>query len=95
MVFAVSLGSFHADPHTENLFAQNSTINNQPISAFVNFGMLWILTTSMKKAMKDLFLNFLLRDSHALVSALSTLGFIGEGANLAALERELVLMMQQ
>jgi predicted unusual protein kinase regulating ubiquinone biosynthesis (AarF/ABC1/UbiB family) len=61
----------------------------------VDFGMVGTLTKSMKKSMKDLFLSFLMRDSHALVNALSRLGFIGEGANLMALERGLALMMEQ
>jgi predicted unusual protein kinase regulating ubiquinone biosynthesis (AarF/ABC1/UbiB family) len=57
--------------------------------------MVGTLNKSMKKSMKDLFLSFLLRDSHTLVTALAHLGFVGEGANMAALERGLALMMEQ
>jgi len=49
----------------------------------------------MKKALKDLFLSFVMRDSRALVDALARLGFIGEGANMTALERGMALMMEQ
>jgi predicted unusual protein kinase regulating ubiquinone biosynthesis (AarF/ABC1/UbiB family) len=47
----------------------------------VDFGMVGALTQSMVKAMKELFLSFLTRDSEAMVQALSHLGFIGQGAN--------------
>jgi predicted unusual protein kinase regulating ubiquinone biosynthesis (AarF/ABC1/UbiB family) len=62
---------------------------------FVDFGMVGSLTKNMKKALKDLFLSFVARDSHALVEALSRLGFIGEGANMSAIERAMALMMDQ
>lgn len=66
-----------------------------PIIAFVDFGMVGNLTKSMKKSLKDLFLSFVMRDSRALVNALSKLGFIGEGANMAAIERGMAMMMEQ
>lgn len=88
-------GFFHADPHPGNIFVKPGTAENGPVIEFVDFGMVGTMTGSMKKSMKDLFLSFLLRDSHALVSALSRLGFVGEGANTMALERGLALMMEQ
>ena len=88
-------GFFHADPHPGNIFVQKGPPGRGPIIAFVDFGMVGTLTKSMKKAMKDLFLSFVARDSHALVDALSRLGFIGENANIVALERAVSLMMQQ
>ncbi len=66
-----------------------------PVIAFVDFGMVGSMTKSMKKAMKDLFLSFVARDSHGLVDALGRLGFIGEGANMTAIERGMALMMEQ
>ena len=86
---------FHADPHPGNIFVKAGTAESGPIIEFVDFGMVGTLSKNMKKSMKDLFLSFLLRDSHALVTALSTLGFIGEDANVMALERGLALMMEQ
>ena len=66
-----------------------------PVIAFVDFGMVGSLNKSMKKSMKDLFLSFITRDSHSLVNALKRLGFIGEGANMPAIERGMSLMMEE
>jgi predicted unusual protein kinase regulating ubiquinone biosynthesis (AarF/ABC1/UbiB family) len=88
-------GFFHADPHPGNIFVQPGPTPQEPTIAFVDFGMVGTLTSEMKQALKDLFLAFLLRDTHALVAALTKLGFIGEDANQAAIERGLGLMMEQ
>lgn len=95
-------GFFHADPHPGNIFVlpptKKETLTEQkadPVVAFVDFGMVGNLTKNMKKSMKDLFLSFVSRNSHDLVNALSRLGFIGEGANMAAIERGVSLMMDQ
>ena len=88
-------GFFHADPHPGNIFVKPGPPGCGPIIAFVDFGMVGTLTKSMKKAMKDLFLSFLARDSHSLVEALAKLGFIGDGANMAAIERGMAMMMEQ
>ncbi|HLQ28992.1 MAG TPA: AarF/ABC1/UbiB kinase family protein [Ktedonobacteraceae bacterium] len=95
-------GFFHADPHPGNIFvlpwgkgSKKPGLDGGPVVAFVDFGMVGSLSKSMKKALKDLFLSFVGRDSHALVSALGKLGFIGEGANMAAIERGMALMMEQ
>jgi predicted unusual protein kinase regulating ubiquinone biosynthesis (AarF/ABC1/UbiB family) len=95
-------GFFHADPHPGNIFvlprgkgSKKPGQDGGPVVAFVDFGMVGSLSKSMKKALKDLFLSFVGRDSHALVSALARLGFIGEGANTAAIERGMALMMEQ
>jgi len=88
-------GFFHADPHPGNIFVQKGPPGEGPIIVFVDFGMVGSLTKSMKKALKDLFLGFLSRDSHGLVNALQRLGFVGEGANMAAIERGMALMMEQ
>lgn len=66
-----------------------------PVIAFVDFGMVGSLNKTMKKSMKDVFLSFITRDSHALVNALKRLGFIGEGANMQAIERGMSLMMEE
>jgi len=94
-------GFFHADPHPGNIFVlpegmgdKKVTASEGPVIAFVDFGMVGSLTKNMTKSLKDLFLSFVSRDSRALVKALSNLGFIGEGANMAALERGVALMME-
>jgi predicted unusual protein kinase regulating ubiquinone biosynthesis (AarF/ABC1/UbiB family) len=68
---------------------------NGPVIAFVDFGMVGSLSKNMKKSLKDLFLSFITRDSRSLVDALQKLGFIGEGANMVAIERGMSLMMQE
>jgi predicted unusual protein kinase regulating ubiquinone biosynthesis (AarF/ABC1/UbiB family) len=95
-------GFFHADPHPGNIFVlpegkaeKKVTVSEGPVIAFVDFGMVGSLTKNMKKSLKDLFLSFVSRDSRALVKALGRLGFIGEGANMAAMERGVSLMMEQ
>jgi len=88
-------GFFHADPHPGNIFVKKGQPGAGPIIEFVDFGMVGRLTKTMKQAMKDLFLSFVMRDSHTMVEALTSLGFIGEGANIELIERGLNLMLQQ
>ncbi|WP_376793492.1 ABC1 kinase family protein [Thermogemmatispora sp.] len=88
-------GFFHADPHPGNIFVKSGSPPEDPVIAFVDFGMVGTLTKSMKKAMRDLFLAFVARDSQALVNALARLGFLGENANLQAIERGVELMLNQ
>ena len=88
-------GFFHADPHPGNIFVKKGQPGEGPLIEFVDFGMVGTLTKSMKKSMKDLFLSFVLRDSKAIVDALARLGFLGEGANMVAIERGLGLMLDQ
>ncbi len=88
-------GFFHADPHPGNIFVKPGTPGTGPIIAFVDFGMVGTITSSVKQAMKDLFLSFVTRDSETMVQALSQLGFIGKGANLAALESGLRALLEQ
>jgi predicted unusual protein kinase regulating ubiquinone biosynthesis (AarF/ABC1/UbiB family) len=88
-------GFFHADPHPGNIFVKRGPAGSGPIIEFVDFGMVGALTQSMMKAMKELFLSFLTRDSETMVQALSHLGFIGQGANSSAIERGLSLLLEQ
>ena len=88
-------GFFHADPHPGNIFVKSGTSGEGPIIEFVDFGMVGALSKSMMQAMKELFLSFVTRDSEAMVQALSELGFIGKGANVAAIERGLSLLLEQ
>ncbi len=88
-------GFFHADPHPGNIFVKKGSPGEGPIIAFVDFGMVGTLTKGMKKSLKDLFLGFVSRNTKSLVDALARLGFIGEGANMAAIERAMALMMER
>lgn len=89
------VGFFHADPHPGNIFVKPGPSAGEPVIQFVDFGMVGQLNKAMKKAMKDLFLSFVMRDSHALVLALTRLGFIGQDANMRAIEHGVALMMEQ
>jgi predicted unusual protein kinase regulating ubiquinone biosynthesis (AarF/ABC1/UbiB family) len=89
------VGFFHADPHPGNIFVQPGPTPTEPTVAFVDFGMVGSLTRTTKQGLKDLFLGFVVNNPHTMVTALARLGFIGEGANLAAIERGVALMMEQ
>ena len=88
-------GFFHADPHPGNIFVKKGTPGNDPVVAFVDFGMVGSITKSMKRNLKDIFTGFITRDSRTIVNGLTRLGFIGEGGNNAAIERGLTLMLEQ
>jgi predicted unusual protein kinase regulating ubiquinone biosynthesis (AarF/ABC1/UbiB family) len=89
------VGFFHADPHPGNIFVQPGPTPTEPTVAFVDFGMVGSLTRTTKQGLRDLFLGFVVNNPHGMVAALAHLGFIGEGANLAAIERGVALMMKQ
>ncbi len=88
-------GFFHADPHPGNIFVKKGATGDGPIVTFVDFGMVGSLTKQMKRLMKDVFLAFIVRDSRSLVHALSELGFVDEGANLASIERAMSLLIER
>ncbi len=88
-------GFFHADPHPGNIFVKKGATGDGPIITFVDFGMVGSLTQHMKRLMKDVFLAYITRDSRSLVHALSQLGFIDEGANLASIERAISLLIER
>src|SRR6266581_2031995 len=88
-------GFFHADPHPGNIFVKKGSTGDRPIITFVDFGMVGSLTKHMKRFMKDVFLAYITRDARSLVHALSQLGFIDEGANLASIERAILLMIER
>ena len=89
------VGFFHADPHPGNIFVKKGSTGDSPIVTFLDFGMVGSLTTRMKRSMKEMFLAFIVRDSRSLVHALSQLGFVDEGANLASIERAMALLIER
>jgi predicted unusual protein kinase regulating ubiquinone biosynthesis (AarF/ABC1/UbiB family) len=90
------IGFFHADPHPGNIFVQpGPTPGSEPTVAFVDFGMVGSLNRSTKQGLRELFLGFVVNNPHNMVTALAQLGFIGEGANLNAIERGVTLIMGQ
>jgi predicted unusual protein kinase regulating ubiquinone biosynthesis (AarF/ABC1/UbiB family) len=88
-------GFFHADPHPGNIFVKKGSTCDGPIVTFVDFGMVGSITHQMKRFMKDVVLAYITRDSRSLVQALSQLGFINAGADLASLERTMSLMIER
>jgi predicted unusual protein kinase regulating ubiquinone biosynthesis (AarF/ABC1/UbiB family) len=89
------IGFFHADPHPGNIFVIAGPSPSEPTVAFVDFGMVGSLSRSSKQGLKDLFLGFVVNNPHRMVGALARLGFIGQGANLNAIERGVALIMEQ
>jgi predicted unusual protein kinase regulating ubiquinone biosynthesis (AarF/ABC1/UbiB family) len=89
------VGFFHADPHPGNLFAKPGPAGSGPIVIFVDFGMVGSYTQQMRRFMKEAFLAVLARDAWALANALAQLGFIGEEANLASIERALSRLLER
>jgi predicted unusual protein kinase regulating ubiquinone biosynthesis (AarF/ABC1/UbiB family) len=88
-------GFFHADPHPGNILIKKGSPPNAPIVTFLDFGMVGTITKPMKRSMRDLFLSTVTSDAHLMVDALVKLGFIGNGANLSAIESAMSLMLQQ
>src|SRR5690349_321508 len=89
------IGFFHADPHPGNIFVQPGELPADPTIAFVDFGMVGRLSRTSKQGLRDLFLGFVVNNPHTMVDALARLGFIGQGANLSAIERGVGLIMDQ
>lgn len=88
-------GFFHADPHPGNIFVKRGSPPQKPIIAFLDFGMVGSITRNMKKLMREVFIGVVTRDAHTLVGALEKLGFIGEGANVVAIERATAVLLEQ
>jgi predicted unusual protein kinase regulating ubiquinone biosynthesis (AarF/ABC1/UbiB family) len=88
-------GFFHADPHPGNILVKQGPPGDGPIVALVDFGMVGSYTQLMRRFVKEAFLALLARDARSFVNALAQLGFIGEGANRASLERALSLMIER
>ncbi|HEX8730424.1 MAG TPA: AarF/ABC1/UbiB kinase family protein [Ktedonobacterales bacterium] len=85
---ALDAGFFHADPHPGNIFAQ--PIREAPGQArlvFVDFGMMGVITAHARRGLRECFAGAVQGDSHRFLDGLEQLGFIGEDANRALLER--------
>jgi predicted unusual protein kinase regulating ubiquinone biosynthesis (AarF/ABC1/UbiB family) len=83
------VGFFHADPHPANLLVTPAPDWDGPMITLVDFGMVGSYTHPMRHSMKEAFLAVLSHDAGSLVLALSELGFVGDRANPASLERAL------
>jgi predicted unusual protein kinase regulating ubiquinone biosynthesis (AarF/ABC1/UbiB family) len=81
-------GFFHADPHPGNIFVLPG-----PIVAFVDFGMMGLITAAMKRLLRDCFVAVVNRDARLLAVSLRDLGFLGPGVDLARLEKALNMVL--
>ncbi len=89
------VGFFHADPHPGNIFVKRGSAPNDPVIAFLDFGMVGSLTSHTKRSFREMFLSIITRDAHMMVTALARLGFIGEGANIQTIERAVGMLIDQ
>lgn len=89
------VGFYHADPHPGNIFVKRGSDPANPIIAFLDFGMVGTITPQIRRLLRELFLSLITRDTHLLVNTLLRLGFIGKGANIAAIEEALSLLLDQ
>ena len=89
------IGFFHADPHPANLLVKPGLDGDGPVVTMVDFGMVGSYTLQMRHVMKVAILAILAHDAQSLASALSRLGFLGEGADLTSLERSLSWLLER
>jgi len=81
-------GFFHADPHPGNISAQ--PILHEPGQArlvFMDFGMMGVITPRARHGLQICFSGMVSGDAAQLLKGLDELGFIGEDADRALLER--------
>jgi Predicted unusual protein kinase len=91
----VQIGFFHADPHPGNIFIKSDSQPDNPVIAFLDFGMVGSVTNNERNSFRKIFLSVLTRDAHAMVAELDRLGFIGTGANMAAIEKAVSILIDQ
>jgi predicted unusual protein kinase regulating ubiquinone biosynthesis (AarF/ABC1/UbiB family) len=77
-------GFFHADPHHGNFFIQPTPAG--PRIVFLDFGMMGVITPSMKRGLRDGFAGAVQQDAGLIVHGLDELGFLSEQADREALE---------
>ncbi|MDR2566091.1 MAG: hypothetical protein LBC97_08545 [Bifidobacteriaceae bacterium] len=78
-------GFFHADPHPGNVL-----VRPDGVIQLIDFGMVGELPESMRRQFVGLVSAFFRRDAGGVVTALQELGFVGAGADTAALGRSLI-----
>jgi predicted unusual protein kinase regulating ubiquinone biosynthesis (AarF/ABC1/UbiB family) len=84
-------GYYHADPHPGNIFVRPRPSGFQ--LAFVDFGMMGVITAAHKRALRSAFMAVVQQDAPLLVDALEALGFLGPGANRTSLEQALTHLL--
>ncbi|HKB47187.1 MAG TPA: AarF/UbiB family protein, partial [Ktedonobacterales bacterium] len=80
----LEVGYFHADPHPGNIFVQSSPEGMR--LAFVDFGMVGVITPRMKVGLRTCFGGVVQQDAATIVRGLDELGFLGEHAQREVIE---------
>ncbi len=81
----IEVGFFHADPHPGNIFVLPAEHGVR--IAFIDFGMVGVITPRVKAGLRTCFTGVVQRDSATIVRGLDAIGFLGEHANHEAMER--------
>jgi predicted unusual protein kinase regulating ubiquinone biosynthesis (AarF/ABC1/UbiB family) len=87
-------GFFHADPHPGNIFVQPGVRSDGgPRLIFVDFGMMGVITPTLRQGMLDCFAGMTREDAAQTVRGLDALGFLGEEADREVIEQAVGLML--
>ncbi len=75
-------GIYHADPHPGNLIVRPSDKEGAPPTiVFLDFGAVAEIPANVRAGIVELIQGALTRDTHRIVGAMRTMGFVGRGAN--------------
>jgi predicted unusual protein kinase regulating ubiquinone biosynthesis (AarF/ABC1/UbiB family) len=81
----LEVGFFHADPHPGNIFVQPTQEGGIRL-AFVDFGMVGVITPRMKGGLRTCFGGVVQQDAATIVRGMDELGFLGEHAQREVIE---------
>ncbi len=73
-------GIYHADPHPGNLIVRANK-DGPPTIVFLDFGAVAEIPANVRAGIVELIQGALTRDTHRIVSAMRTMGFVARGAN--------------
>lgn len=89
-------GFFHADPHPGNISAQPIPHDRgQARLVFVDFGMMGVITPRARRGLQTCFSGMVSGDAALFLKGLDDLGFIGEEADRALLERAISAVLSR
>jgi predicted unusual protein kinase regulating ubiquinone biosynthesis (AarF/ABC1/UbiB family) len=75
-------GIYHADPHPGNLIVRaGATEGGPPTIVFLDFGAVAEIPANVRAGIVELIQGALTRDTHRIVTAMKTMGFVARGAN--------------
>lgn len=89
----IEAGFFHADPHPGNIFVIPGEKGVR--IAFIDFGMVGIITPRVKAGLRTCFTGIVQRDAATIVRGLGVLGFLGEHTHRTALEHAIDDLMSR